>query len=238
MDASGPMASSGNQPSPGGPLSISIPRQRSFSSSFSMATSPRTFTGSSIISNPNSAFGGPSSFSAALTPLSPTTTSPTGSTPMANTSRTVPVLHRRLSSSFNQLNQIATSSPSAPSGSQSTERGRRASFFGGTGVSSSENAAAPAAESNKVGGGGFFRNFPVSSKASGHPMDRNEGGPASFGPNHISSNNPHDVSSSSSGIPRTAGDVHLTAVEKLKPHHQSRSSSPMRSMILNGQMLD
>ncbi|KAG0371800.1 hypothetical protein BGX24_001158 [Mortierella sp. AD032] len=110
------------------PLSVSIPRQRSFSSSFSLATggipisagapSPRTFTGSSIISNPNSAsFPGPANPFAlgAFTPLSPTSSSPPGSlsNPSVSVSQSVPVLHRRFSSSFNQLNQIVSPSTAA-----------------------------------------------------------------------------------------------------------------------------
>ncbi|KAG0057674.1 hypothetical protein BGZ83_005613 [Gryganskiella cystojenkinii] len=258
MDNSGPMASSNPPPSPGGPLSINIPRQRSFSSSFSLATSPspRTFTGSSIVSNPNNAFGGPSSFSAALAPLSPTTTTPTGTAASVNGSQTIPVLHRRFSSSFNQLNQIASASSSSPtaSGSQANERGRRASFFGGTGTSPalmSENSGNGVNHSNNsnnsktpAAGGGLFRAFSVSGKSSGHPLDRNDAGPINLGANHISGNNnyPHDETFSGFAPRAASGEgEHLTTVEKLRPTHKdkhSRSSSPMRSMILNGQMLD
>ncbi|KAF9369790.1 hypothetical protein BGX21_005801, partial [Mortierella sp. AD011] len=107
---------------PSSPLSVSIPRQRSFSSSLS---SRGAFTGSSIIANPSNgflnspgagattpfsaAFNGPlasptsASFSSATTPATTTTTTTSSSLP---SSQTVPVLHRRFSSSFNQLNHI------------------------------------------------------------------------------------------------------------------------------------
>ncbi|KAG0301432.1 hypothetical protein BGZ97_002784 [Linnemannia gamsii] len=254
------------------PLAVSIPRQRSFSSSFSLATgglpvsagapSPRTFTGSSMISNPGSFPGSANPFAlGAFAPLSPTSSSPPGgsNSVSASVSQSVPVLHRRFSSSFNQLNQIV--SPTA----QSTERGRRTSMFGGgsppTSVSiqtASFNSTHIDTNNNSVStmGSGLFRKFSTSrpmsttstaastpaggAAAAGHPFDRNDAGPTVVVSPQPSSN--QQQYSSMLPPPGTQDDGrHLvTAVDKLKPSYDkpSRSSSPMRSMILNGQMLD
>ncbi|KAG0294655.1 hypothetical protein BGZ96_000768 [Linnemannia gamsii] len=252
------------------PLAVSIPRQRSFSSSFSLAAgglpvsagapSPRTFTGSSMISNPGSFPGSANPFAmGAFTPLSPTSSSPPGGSNSASVSQSVPVLHRRFSSSFNQLNQIV--SPSA----QSTERGRRTSMFGGssppTSISiqtASSNSTHTDVNNNSVSsmGSGLFRKFstsrPVSTTSAvastpagsaapaGHPFDRNDAGPTVVVSPQPSSN--QQQYSSMLPPPGTQDDGrHLTtAVDKLKTSYDktSRSSSPMRSMILNGQMLD
>ncbi|KAG0038029.1 hypothetical protein BGZ82_001272 [Podila clonocystis] len=178
---------------PSDPLSISNPRQRSFSSSFSLATSPRTFTGSSIISNPSNPFLG-------YGPASPTSAAPSSFGASSPTTQTMPVLHRRFSSSFNQLNQIV----SPPTGGAQTENS-----------------------------GGLFRKFSTGGRSSGHPFDRNETDSAgALGPQ------PNLAASGGNG---PVGGAHLTAVDKLKPPHDnrhSRSNSPMRSLILGGQMLD
>ncbi|KAG0278551.1 hypothetical protein BGZ95_003733 [Linnemannia exigua] len=255
------------------PLSVSIPRQRSFSSSFSLATggipisagapSPRTFTGSSIISNPNSAsFPGPANPFAlgAFTPLSPTSSSPPGSS--VSVSQSVPVLHRRFSSSFNQLNQIVSPS-TVTGGAQSNERGRRTSMFGGNSPPTSTTVSIQTANSNtdnnnsvSAMGGGLFRKFSTSGRSNaattttpavngtaGHPFDRNDAGPTVAVTPQPSSNQ-HQQQYGSSKLPPGTQDSnghHLTtAVDKLKPSYDKtpRSSSPMRSMILNGQMLD
>lgn len=121
-----------NSAAPSSPLSISIPRQRSFSSSLSFAaTSPsaRTFTGSSIITNSSNGYfnsgvsGGPTTpLSAVFVPLSPATANPptgaamtVGSLPSSSVttgaSQAMPGLHRRFSSSFHQLNQMAGTTP-------------------------------------------------------------------------------------------------------------------------------
>ncbi|KAG0335520.1 hypothetical protein BG004_008422 [Podila humilis] len=202
------------------PLSISIPRQRSFSSSFSLATSPRTFTGSSIISNPSNPFLG------SYGPASPTTNGPSSFGASTSASQAIPVLHRRFSSSFNQLNQIVSQPPNT--GVQ-TERGRRTSLFGGSGssppMSMPKNSAVTSQPVENAGG--LFRKFSTSSRSGGHPLDHNETEPTSSlepQPN-LTTNHP----------------LHLTAVDKLKPAHDnrhSRSNSPMRSLILGGQMLD
>ncbi|KAF9560172.1 hypothetical protein EC968_006280 [Mortierella alpina] len=219
-----PASSSSSAPAP---LSISLPRQRSFSSSLSLATSPRTFTGSSIISNPNSAF-----LKDAFAPISPTVSAfpaGTGSTPSstaaASSSQSVPVLHRRFSSSFNQLNQIAASSPN--NGSQGADT------------------------SKSTSGASLFRKFSTTGRSAGHPFDRNDSGPTGHGP-QVSGNNAQGeafkeskkqhpfFANATADVPVSNGGGHLSAVEKLKPSQDklSRSSSPMRSMILNGQMLD
>ncbi|KAG0354433.1 hypothetical protein BC939DRAFT_207334 [Gamsiella multidivaricata] len=240
------------------PLAISIPRQRSFSSSFSLsATSPRTFTGSSIIANPSNGFlsspgvsgSTTTPFSAAFAPLSPAAATPpnySSSVPSGTAagSQTVPVLHRRFSSSFNQLNQIAGSPPADGTiGSKTTERGRRTSLFAGTSPSMVTGTTAEAnnhgssinnhsSTSSANGAGSLFRKFSTTGRAAGqHPFDmNNDTAPVSAGaqPN------------SNTYISNTQQQQqHLNAVNKLKPQDKhSRSSSPMRSMILNGQMLD
>ncbi|KAF9540558.1 hypothetical protein EC957_003996 [Mortierella hygrophila] len=254
------------------PLSVSIPRQRSFSSSFSLATSgvpisagapsPRTFTGSSMISNPGSFPGAANPFTlGAFAPLSPTSSSPPGNggSNSVSASQSVPVLHRRFSSSFNQLNQIV--SPPA----RSTERGRRTSMFGGSSppTTISIQTAGNTATNNNTDthnsvsamGSGLFRKFstsrpmtttsntasiPSSGAAAGHPFDRNDAGPTVVVSPQPSNN--QQQHSSMLSPPGTQEDArHLTtAVDKLKPSYDktSRSSSPMRNMILNGQMLD
>ncbi|KAG0308371.1 hypothetical protein BGZ98_008168 [Dissophora globulifera] len=250
------------------PLSISVPRQRSFSSSFSLAaTSPRTF-----VAVPNSATG--ASFLAAFpSPLSPSSASaPNYSANNNNNASTAPALHRRFSSSFNQLNQIAGSSTAA--GSQTTERGRRASFFSGTSppmMTAINTSATPSAtDPNRtsptsatgtapVTAGGLFRKFSTTGRSAGasmssslpfsagHPFDKNDTGPTTLGESgHIQSNSEELRQSVSLATAQQqqhdAGSTNglLSAVDKLKPSQDkhSRSSSPMRSMILNGQMLD
>ncbi|KAG0034340.1 hypothetical protein BGZ81_005222 [Podila clonocystis] len=206
---------------PSDPLSISNPRQRSFSSSFSLTTSPRTFTGSSIISNPNNPFLG-------YGPASPTSAAPSSFGASSPTTQTMPVLHRRFSSSFNQLNQIV----SPPTGGAQNDRGRRSSLFGGN-ASSPPMSMPPVSTSQTENSGGIFRKFSTGGRSSGHPFDRNETDPvAALAPQ------PNLAASGGNG---PVGGAHLTAVDKLKPPHDnrhSRSNSPMRSLILGGQMLD
>lgn len=104
-------------------------------------------------------------------------------------------------------------------------------------------------------GSGLFRKFstsrsmtttsntassPSGGAAPGHPFDRNDAGPTVVVSPQPSNNKQQH--SSMLSPPGTQDDArHLTtAVDKLKPSYDktSRSSSPMRSMILNGQMLD
>ncbi|KAF9200697.1 hypothetical protein BGZ49_009066 [Haplosporangium sp. Z 27] len=236
-------AATGSSPSTA-PLSISIPRQRSFSSSFSIATnsSPRgAYTGSSLIANPNNGFlnspgvGSATSFSAAFGgPLaSPTSASfsPSSTATTATGSQAIPVLHRRFSSSFNQLNQIVGSSPT----NQNVDRGRRASLFGGSPppmTPLTPTTQSPTEANTKPG---LFRKFSASGRSS-HPFDRNDAGPASVGP-QPDNGMQHQVATATVNVTNSG---HLSAVDKLRPSKDkhSRSSSPMRSMILNGQMLD
>ncbi|KAG0263249.1 hypothetical protein BG011_009084 [Mortierella polycephala] len=229
----------------GAPLSVSIPRQRSFSSSFSLATSPRTFTGSSIITNPNNALLNSSGAAAAFAPMSPATSTASGSTPATSgtTSQTIPVLHRRLSSSFNQLNQLASTPPN--NGTQMSERGRRTSLFGGSSPPKYSMGSTQSTETNKSSGGSLFRKFSTKGRSAGHPFDRNDAGHEGQGPqpnSNIFHNDGHQEGSlfSQASGNSGAGGNHLSAVDRLKPSQDkhSRSSSPMRSMILNGQMLD
>ncbi|KAF9345316.1 hypothetical protein BGX26_003290 [Mortierella sp. AD094] len=242
---------------PSTPLSVSIPRQRSFSSSFSLAnSSPRgAFTGSSIIANPNNGFlnssgvGTTTPFSAAFSgPLaSPTsasfssssaTTTTTAAASSMPASQTVPVLHRRFSSSFNQLNQIVGSPPNT----QIPDRGRRTSLFGGS--SPPMAPLTPTTQSSNEGNTkpGLFRKFSSSGRSAApvgqHPFDRNDVGPANVGPQPNGVH--HQISTAAASPGNNNSSSHLSPVDKLKPSQDkhSRSSSPMRSMILNGQMLD
>ncbi|KAF9150186.1 hypothetical protein BG015_008008, partial [Linnemannia schmuckeri] len=148
----------------------------------------------------------------------------------------------------------------------STDRGRRTSMFGGssppatvsiqTANNTNHNYADTSNNSASTMGSGLFRKFstsrPVSTNsttasipagsatAAGHPFDRNDAGPTVVVSPQPSSN--QQQYSSMLSPPGTQDDArHLTtAVDKLKPSYDktSRSSSPMRSMILNGQMLD
>ncbi|KAF9125354.1 hypothetical protein BGW39_007461 [Mortierella sp. 14UC] len=220
-----------------------------------------------MISNPNSgSFPGPANPFAlgGFAPLSPTSSSPPGSNNSSiSVSQSVPVLHRRFSSSFNQLNQIVSPS-TAPGGAQSTERGRRTSMFGGS--SPPATVSIQTANSNNTDtnnsvsamGGGLFRKFSTSGRSSAtttstpavnnsasghHPFDRNDAGPTVVVTPQPSRNHHQHVSSmlATPGGTQEGNGQHLTtAVDKLKPSYDktSRSSSPMRSMILNGQMLD
>ncbi|KAG0215843.1 hypothetical protein B0O80DRAFT_494701 [Mortierella sp. GBAus27b] len=261
---------------PTSPLSISIPRQRSFSSSLSFATSPsaRTLTGSSIIANPNNGYftsgvtGGPTTpLSAVFAPISPASaTPPTGGmtvgslpSPSVSTgaSQAMPVLHRRFSSSFHQLNQMTGTSPNGTSSQAIPDRGRRASYFGGSSNSPPNTAAAPGtgpdlSSSGPSGASGLFRKFSTTGRSAGHPFDRNDTGPANLGgaqPNSQNKQQPLQqlqaaLAHASDNLPnqqqQQQRQQHLSAVDKLKPSQDkpSRSSSPMRSMILTGQMLD
>ncbi|KAF9539955.1 hypothetical protein EC957_004843 [Mortierella hygrophila] len=129
------------------------------------------------------------------------------------------------------------------------DRGRRQSLFGSSPPlgrhhtdihepTFTTNTTTYAHNSTDTGGGGgggggiggLFRKFSVSGRSGNHPLDRNEPGPASS----------HDMPNTHQGP--TVPMAHNKAVDALKPPAQkdqiSRSSSPMRNMILNGQMLD
>src|SRR5690349_13442911 len=100
-----------------------------------------------------------------------------------------------------------------------------------------------------MGMGGLFRKF--SGRSGQHPLDSNEAGPPPAAP-HTSHG--HGAGTSGMNPPSNATEhnnmqargfpfvhSHLSTVDALKSSQKdkdSRSSSPMRSMILNGQMLD
>ncbi|KAF9146231.1 hypothetical protein BGX20_006866, partial [Mortierella sp. AD010] len=113
------------------------------------------------------------------------------------------------------------------------DRGRRASMFGGS--SPPMTPLTPTAQSSNEGNTkpGLFRKFSSSGRSAAatgqHPFDKNDVGPANVGPQPNGGH--HQISTA---------NAHLSPVDKLKPSQDkhSRSSSPMRSMILNGQMLD
>ncbi|KAG0230865.1 hypothetical protein BGW41_002384 [Actinomortierella wolfii] len=235
------------------PLSISIPRQRSISSSFTLPTSPRSFTTNSVFTTnpffaqnpvPVATAAQTSPFAAAFGPLSPSQTSPTnaaGSLPP--TSSNIPVLHRRFSSGFSQFNQMVGSPPNATFQQKDEMRGRRTSMFAGSTppvsmVPPKNSSSPPSGEKLSL-----FRKFSTSGQAAGaamangggiHPLDRNEPGPtavpASTGPAaNVVDHQPRPL----------RGPLSKAHLEADKPAERpSRSNSPMRSMILNGQMLD
>ncbi|KAF9346280.1 hypothetical protein BGX34_004068 [Mortierella sp. NVP85] len=171
----------------------------------------------------------------------------------------MPALHRRFSSSFHQLNHMAGTSPNSSGvGSQANpDRGRRASYFGGSSppVITATTAAAAATgaaamDANKVSsspsstGTGLFRKFSTTGRSAGHPLDRNDTGPANLGGAQPNGQNKQTLQQLHAALAHASDNQqqqHLSAVDKLKKPSQdkhSRSSSPMRSMILNGQMLD
>ncbi|KAF9181603.1 hypothetical protein BGZ51_005295 [Haplosporangium sp. Z 767] len=230
------------------PLSTSLPRTRSMSTSFGLATSPIPFSGA------NNPFLNPTVSSTSSTSFA--TTPPTN---LSGVSNNVPSpLNRRFSSSFtNPLSNhhSAMNPPPNSAGLQSESRGRRHSFF----VSSSSASRLPTTSGpmsettnsrNEGGGGigGLFRKFSTSGRSGGggdgggatqYP-DGNEAGPP---PHPLGIGPLSNFSESNSGHPLAPAPTlarHNT-VNVLKPVPQdkdSRSSSPMRSMILNGQMLD
>ncbi|KAG9322183.1 hypothetical protein KVV02_007565 [Mortierella alpina] len=217
-----PSKAGADQPGPGTvPLSISIPRQRSMSTSFGLATSPIAFGGSSAV-NPNNPFLNPivsPSSGAAPTNASFSTSPPTS---FASLSSSIPTsFNRRFSSSFtNPLNNH----PAAPNTVQSQ--------------AISEQAAT--ANRTQGGLGGLLRKFSVSGRSgpAQHSMDGNEFGPSSHQQPGIG---PLSNVSKGSHIHQPVEKPPHAAVDALKPSQpdkNSRSSSPMRSMILNGQMLD
>ncbi|KAG0086565.1 hypothetical protein BGZ93_011441 [Podila epicladia] len=199
------------------PLAISIPRRGSLSSSFSLATSPRAFASA----------GNPF-----LNPISPTSSSiphpAYGAAPSTNLSTSIPttpssppgpgILGRRFSVGFNPHSQIIPSSQSQGSTTVTATAGgifRKFSIGGGG------------------GGGGFV------DKNSTEDMHQPQPQQASHSSIFATLQARRHKDSSSE---QQHKQDHLTAVQHLKaPQSQdknSRSSSPMRSMILNGQMLD
>ncbi|KAG0257735.1 hypothetical protein DFQ27_004962 [Actinomortierella ambigua] len=248
------------------PLSISIPRQRSISSSFTLATSPRSFTTNNVFGTnpfftqttvPATTAAQTSPFAAAFAPLSPAqapgpSIAAGGGLPTGPSSN-IPVLHRRFSSSFNQLNQMVGSPPNATFQQKEEVRGRRTSMFAGSSPPASMMpplnnpvSSSPPSSGEKLG---LFRKFSTTGRTAGagivngksnninaptHPLDHNEPGPAAP-PGSMA-----PVANQVDHQPRPMrGPLSKAHLEADKPADRpSRSSSPMRSMILNGQMLD
>ncbi|KAF9973064.1 hypothetical protein BGZ73_003728 [Actinomortierella ambigua] len=243
------------------PLSISIPRQRSISSSFTLATSPRSFSTNNVFGAnpffaqstvPASAAAQTSPFAAAFGPLSPVQATPPnaagGGLPTAPPAN-IPVLHRRFSSSFNQLNQMVGSPPNATFQQKDEVRGRRTSMFAGSSPPASmmppsqtfnPPASSPPSSGEKIG---LFRKFSTTGRTAGvgilngngfHPLDRNEPGPAA--PPASTAPVANEIDHQPRPMRGPLSKAHLGADRPAD--RPSRSSSPMRSMILNGQMLD
>ena len=103
---------------------------------------------------------------------------------------------------------------------------------------------------SSTGTGGLFRKFSTTGRSAGHPLDRNDTGPANLGGAQPNGQNKQTLQQLHAALAHASDhhshqqqqqQQHLSAVDKLKKPSQdkhSRSSSPMRSMILNGQMLD
>ncbi|KAF9926125.1 hypothetical protein BGZ67_008256 [Mortierella alpina] len=197
--------------------------------------------------NPNNPFLNPivsPSTGAAPSNASFSTSPPTN---FASLSNSIPTsFNRRFSSSFtNPLNNH----PAAPNTvqSQSEERGRRSSLFATSPSlsrhpTSNGQVSEQAATANRTQGGlgGLLRKFSVSGRSgpAQHSMDGNEFGPSSHQQPGIG---PLSNVSKGSHIHQPVEKPPHAAVDALKPSQpdkNSRSSSPMRSMILNGQMLD
>ncbi|KAK3824436.1 MAG: hypothetical protein JOS17DRAFT_833470 [Linnemannia elongata] len=241
------------------PLSISLPRQRSMSTSFGFS-GPTPSSSSAAPTSPVATFSASSSINPNpfLNPIiSPSSGSSSGggggsgsnatpSSTLASLSSSIPSsLNRRFSANF--TNPLTTTANMATSPTSIDDRGRRPSLFGSSPPLSrhhtdiheptfTTNTTMHPHDSTDTGGGGgggiggLFRKFSVSGRSGMHQLDRNEPGPASS----------HDILNTHQGPP--APKAHIKAVDALKPPPQkdqiSRSSSPMRSMILNGQMLD
>ncbi|KAG0328516.1 hypothetical protein BG000_000457 [Podila horticola] len=199
------------------PLPVPVPRRGSLSSSFALATSPRTFAAAS---NPF------------LSPMSPTSSSTQQAfgSPPANLSTSIPtsssgsssppgpgILRRRFSIGFNPHSQIIPSSQDNSHGS---------------------------ATAGATTAGGLFRKFSIGGGGGGGGLvDKNstedmhqQQHPRSSIFAALQSHKHKDSSAD-----QQQKQDHLTTVQHLKAPNQeknSRSSSPMRSMILNGQMLD
>ncbi|KAG0364924.1 hypothetical protein BC939DRAFT_490507 [Gamsiella multidivaricata] len=221
------------------PAAISIPRQRSMSTSLGMATSPIAFSGTSYVFN--NPMGSPSSTVASASSSGPGS----GTTPPTNLSNNIPSqLNRRFSASFtNPLNVVNAHHPTE-------ERRRRSSLFGSSPpVSRSDHHSSDHSNSTSSTGissgiGELFRKFSTSGRsgagaaaAAQHPMDTNESGPPA---RHFGSGPLSNAPESNTGHPFEQ-HPHLRSVEALEPSQQdknSRPSTPMGNMILNGQMLD
>ncbi|KAI1313081.1 hypothetical protein EDD11_002718 [Mortierella claussenii] len=239
------------------PLAISIPRQRSMSTSFGLATSPITLMGSSSISNSNP-FLNPIVSPTSANSKHPAagsfgTTPPTNLTGLPSSIPSSMGLNKRFSSSFTNPLSSHPLSAGNTAGIQTDyqqQSTRRSSLFGSSppmsrndnhAMSPPEHKATNAVNTGTgdTGGGGgggggggiggLFRKFSTSRQGAGatqqHPFDVNEAGPLP-----VAAQQPH-----------VASAAHLSTIDTLKhqqPDRNSRPGSPMRNMILNGQMLD
>ncbi|GJJ73229.1 hypothetical protein EMPS_05587 [Entomortierella parvispora] len=242
----------GSAAGPGPGPSIAIPRRGSMSQSFHFASSPITFssnhnasnnTGNPFLTSPTAATG---------------SNSISGTTPPTNLSAlssSIPmsISGRRFSSSF--TNPLTMGSPPAngfSTGQSQDDRSRRTSLFGSAGtsppfsrlpVAPNEMSGHPIGSNHEFGGGGgsgggggiggLFRKFSASNRgtvaSTAHPlsMDKNEPGP------HTHFAHPEN------NYARSVHPLHNAHLDvKKDTDKDSRSNSPMRTMILNGQMLD
>ncbi|KAF9564984.1 hypothetical protein EC968_004283 [Mortierella alpina] len=196
------------------------------STSFGLATSPIAFGGSSAV-NPNNPFLNPIVSPSASAAPSNASFSASPPTSFASLSSGIPSsFNRRFSSSFtNPLNNH----PAGPNTVQSQATNN--------GPVSEQTATA---NRTQGGLGGLLRKFSVSGRSgpTQHSLDGNEFGPSSQQQPGIG---PLSNLNESSHIHQPGERLPHAAVDALKPvqaDKNSRSSSPMRSMILNGQMLD
>ncbi|KAF9430734.1 hypothetical protein BGZ94_004503 [Podila epigama] len=207
---------------PGHPrsLSFSVPRRTSLSSSFSFGTSSH---GANPFLNPAIS---PSFTTTVTPPPSLATSFPTTSsisTASLSTSPPTSVLGRRLSVGFHPLAQMAQSSTAA------------------TSPPSVDNSSISSAT------GGLLRKFGLGGSIASGDKNSTE----LDTPSHAQAQQQHQQHSSIFSAlqsnrqqqhPPPSSNLHPTTVQYLKsPANKdtdSRSSSPMRSMILNGQMLD
>ncbi|KAG0062260.1 hypothetical protein BGZ90_003178 [Linnemannia elongata] len=261
-NAFSPSSYTNNNTTKTAPLSISLPRQRSMSTSFGLPGCPPPSSSSAAPISPVATFSASSSINPNpfLNPIiSPSSAQSSGgggsvgsnatpSSTLASLSSSIPSsLNRRFSANF--TNPLTTPAHMATSPTSIDDRGRRPSLFGSSPPISrhhtdiheptftTNTTTHPHDFTDTSGGGGggggiggLFRKFSVSGRSGIHQNDRNEPGPASS----------HDMPNTHQGP--TVSMPHIKAVDALKPPPQkdqiSRSSSPMRSMILNGQMLD
>ncbi|KAG0005615.1 hypothetical protein BGZ79_003526 [Entomortierella chlamydospora] len=230
------------------PLSINVPRKRSMSISFGLPTSPLSYTGPSTLS---SSLNNSSNSSNNNNPSSnpPSANSNFGTTPPTNLnsiSNSIPSLTRRFSSSFTNplTNPFAGSTNNV--GAQPEERTRRPSLFGSSPPLSYHNPLnndqpPKMKEPSGSGGiGGLFRKFSTSGRsgAAQHPMDSNETGPHAQQPGFGPLSNRADMNKNQGPVHGPSQPNNNTINDLKQQESIPRPASPMRNMILTGQMLD
>ncbi|KAF8938047.1 hypothetical protein EDD21DRAFT_405960 [Dissophora ornata] len=253
------------------PLSISIPRRGSMSTSFGLAASPITFGSAKFSAPTTNPFLNP-----IVSPSSnngPHSASAFGTTPPTNlsglSSSIPPSFNRRFSTGFtNPLNNhpLAGSANASTASTQTKffvlvvmsqqqaeDRAFRSTVFAASSPPLSRyptnkgdlqspefgggGGGGGGAGSGGGGIGGLLRKF---SRSGSHPLDSNEPGPAPVTAQYHYGFGNND--SRGAARPSDGHNSHLSAVEALKqPQPQekiSRPGTPMRNMILTGQMLD